>query len=160
MAEAIKGLEELKRKLATLPAKLEKKVLLASFRQGANVIRDAARQAAPSGETGQLKKKITTVSARGKPGTIRFQVRATARKVSLKYPEGYPYALAVEHGHGAPNTRSRLFGKTPKQEEFGNSQTPPHPFMRPAFIQSEGRALDKVADEIKQRFDRAVEESQ
>jgi HK97 gp10 family phage protein len=158
MPEAIKGLEELKRKLATLGPKVEKKILRAAWRKGANTIRDASRRLAPV-DTGLLKKKIMTVSARGKPGTIRFQVRATARKVSQKYPEpGYPYPSAVEKGHGFPGTRARLFGKTPKQEEFGDSQVPAQPFMRPAWEQNKEDVLTTFADEVGKGIEKLAKE--
>lgn len=156
MAEAIKGLEELKRKLATLAPKVERKILRAAWRKGANTIRDAARAKAPV-LSGELKKKITTVSARGKPGTLRFQVRATARKVSPKYPEGYPYPYAVEKGHGAPNTRSRQFGN-PRQTEFGSSSTPPKPFMRPAWEEKKEGVLKTFADEAGKGIEKVAKE--
>lgn len=150
MAEAIRGLDQLQKRMADLrlEAKQGTKVLRAAFRQGANVIRDRARQLAPVG-TGLLRKKIATFSARGAPGTIRFQIRAAAVKVSPKYPGGFPYAGAVEHGHGAPNARSKKFGQSRLHaEEFGTGQTPPHPFMRPAAEESQDEALRVAGEQI------------
>jgi HK97 gp10 family phage protein len=156
--EAIRGLEELKRKLAALPKKAQSRVLRSAFRQAANVIRDAARANAPTGKTGILKRQINTASSRGKPGEIRFKVQARARRVSGKYPEGYPYPLAVEQGHGAPNTRSKKFGKKPSGVEFGSSDTPPHPFMRPALYGSADRALDRAGQLIGEGLEKLAQE--
>lgn len=156
MAEAIRGFEQFKRNLQVLQVEVRdgKKVLRASLRKTANVARDAARSLAPV-KTGLLKRKIQTVSARGKPGTIRFQVRAAALKVSPKYPEGFPYGLAVEQGHGFPNTRQRQF-RGARQDEFGTSQVPPHPFMRPAFLQNQDRMLETFSDEAWNGIERLV----
>lgn len=156
MAEAIRGLEQLKRKLQALGVEGRdgKKVFRAAFRQAGNVIRDAARANAPV-KTGLLKRKIQTVSARGKPGTIRFQVRASARKVTPKYPEGYPYGLAVEQGHGFPNTRQRQF-KNAREQEFGTGTVAPKPFMRPAFRQSQDAALEKFSEEAWKGLEKLV----
>lgn len=156
MAEAIRGLDQLKRNMQALglEARDGKKVFRAALRQAGNVVRDSARSKAPV-QTGLLKRKIQTVSARGKPGTIRFQVRAAARKVSPKYPEGYPYGLAVEQGHGAPNSRARQF-KGARESEFGTALTPPHPFIRPAFLQTQDAVLQKFSDEAWKGIEKLV----
>ena len=161
VTSAVRGLDELKRKLAELPIKAEKKVLRAAMRQAANVIRDAVRSKAPR-KTSLLQKKITTVSARAKRGTIRVQVRANARKVSRSYPEGYPYGRSVESGHGFPGTRKRLHGKSRSQlakEEFGTSQVRAHPFMRPAWDQSKETVLARLGEEIGKGIERIAKES-
>ena len=157
MAEAIKGLEHLKRKMRELEieARDGKRIFRAAFRQAGNVIRDAARVKAPT-DTGLLRRKIVTVSARGKPGTIRFQVVASARKESKKYPDGYPYGLAVEQGHGAPNTRQRQF-RGVKEQEFGTAVTPPKPFLRPAFQQTQTEVLEKFGSEAGRRLEKLAE---
>lgn len=158
MAEAIRGLEQMKRKLQELQveARTGRKVLRAAFRQSANVIRDSARSKAPV-KTGLLKRRIQTVSAKGKPGTIRFQVRANARKVSPKYPEGYPYGLAVEQGHGFPNSRQRQF-KNVGEQEFGTGTVPPHPFMRPAWEESKEKALERFGEAAGEGIEKLAKE--
>lgn len=157
MPEAIKGLEHLKRKMRELgvEARDGKRIFRAAFRQAGNVIRDAARANAPT-DTGLLRRRIVTVSARGKPGTIRFKVVANARKASKKYPDGYPYGLSVEQGHGAPNTRQRLF-RNVKEQEFGTALTPPHPFLRPAFQQTQTEVLEKFSSEAGRRMEKLAE---
>jgi HK97 gp10 family phage protein len=160
MPEAIRGLDELKRKLEELgvEGREGKKVFRVALRQAGNVVRDAARANAPVG-TGLLKRRIQTVSARGKPGTIRFQVRAAAHKVSPKYPEGYPYAQAVEEGHGFPNTRQRQFSSARelKTQEFGTGKVPPRPFLRPAFLSTQNAVLDKFGEEAGRRIEKLAQ---
>ena len=166
MPEAIRGLDELKRKMQALAieGREGKKIFRAALRQAGNVIRDAARAKAPV-KTGLLKRKIQTVSARGKPGTIRFQVRATGRRVSKKYPEGFPYGRAVEAGHGPPNSRGKQLDISKDFRsllskgsitflEFGTGLIPPHPFMRPAWNESKEAALEKFGDEAGKRIEK------
>lgn len=163
IANAVKGLDELKRKLSELGPKAERKVLRAAWRKGANTYRDEARALAPV-ESGQLKKKIVTYNARGKRGEIKFKVIASARaEPSPKSPQGYPYSAAVELGHGFPGTRQRLHGTSRaeflRQTEFGTSQVPPHPFMRPAWENTKDRIVDKFAEEAGKGIEKVASEN-
>lgn len=162
MPEIVHGLEELKQKFVALQfeAKHGRKIIRASFRKAANVFRDSARSKAPK-LTGELSRKIQTSSPRGRPGTFRFQVRATVRaKPTKKDPKGYPYSAAVELGHGFPGTRSRHFKKNKaKAIEFGTSQVPGRPFMRPAWNDKKQSSLDTFANELGAAIERIAKES-
>lgn len=153
MTEAIGGLEELQRALASLEleAKEGKKVIRASWRKAANTLRDAARSKAPV-LSGQLKRKIVTLSPRGEPGTFKHQVRSTVRaKPAKKNPQGFPYGGVVERGHGFPGTRARQ-NKKAKQEEFGTSQVAARPYMRPAWNENKQAVLDRFKEELASRI--------
>lgn len=159
MPEAIRGLDELKRKMQELhvEARDGKKIFRAALRQAGNVIRDAARRNAPV-DSGALRRGIVTKSARGRPGLIKAKVAAEARKVSKKYPSpGYPYGLAVEQGHGAPNTRKRQF-RGAGATEFGTALTPPKPFLRPAFLSTQKQVLDRFSEAAGQKLEKLVAE--
>lgn len=145
---AIIGLDDLKAKLAQMPAKAERRILRAAWRQTANLLRDAVRARAPV-DTGKLKAKVAVVNKRSSSGKIRFNVEAGATRASRKFPGGYPYALALEAGHAFPGKGKNTHKKRLIIEsEFGTSQVPPHPFMRPAFEDVKGVLLDKFGTEI------------
>jgi len=157
---AIQGLDELKRKLAQLAPKVEKKVLRAAWRKTSNTLRDAVRAKAPV-KKGILKKNITVRSSRARAGNIKFKVWASATKVSRKFPGGYPYALAVEAGHEFPGKGKNSHKKriTPHESEFGKSFVAPHPFMRPAWDGTKDKLLDRFSDEAGQGIERVAKEN-
>lgn len=127
MSSEIKGLEELIKNLNSLPDKLEKRVIRAAVRQGANVIKKKAQSYVPI-DKGDLKKSIKVSGEKAKPGVIAFKVRPTGNKKK---------GISVFYG---------------RFQEFGTSKMPAHPFMRPAYDEAGEDVLDTVIDTIKSKL--------
>ncbi|MHB8100371.1 MAG: HK97-gp10 family putative phage morphogenesis protein [Sulfuricurvum sp.] len=128
MSAEIKGIEELIKQLQDLPEKIEKRVVRAAVRQGANIIKDKAKDNVPVNE-GDLKKSIKVKGVRGKPGTIAFVIRPTSSKKKGK---------------------SVFYGRF---QEFGTSKMAAKPFMRPAYDEAGQDVIDKVVNTIKSKLD-------
>lgn len=124
MSNEIKGLEGLIKTLNALPDKLEKKVIRAAVRKGANVVRDKARQLVRK-DTHNLEKSINTYGIKI-AGKIAFRVSLKQRKTKKSKDPYYGYYL-----------------------ELGTSKMAASPFMRPALDESEGEVLDTVINEVK-----------
>lgn len=127
---SIDGLDDVIKKLQNLPDNLEKKVLRAAVRQGANVIRDKAREHVRE-DTGNLKKSIIVSGVKGKPGTVAFRIKPVTRKKGK----------AVFYGYFL---------------EYGTSKMAAKPFMRPAYDKAGDDVLDKVVNTIKSKLDEAI----
>jgi len=65
------------------------------------------------------------------------------------------YGLFDEIGHGPPGVHAdrQRAKRSGKQIEFGDNETPPHPWLGPAFETREEEALEKVAEVIKERLE-------
>lgn len=129
MNTEIKGLKDLIKNLNDLPVKLEKKVIRAAVRKGANVVRDKARELVDK-DTHNLQKSIITTGVKVS-GKIAFRVSLKQRKTK--------------------NAKDPYYGRF---KEFGTSKMPAHPFMRPALDTSEGEVLDTVVNDIKSNLDK------
>jgi HK97 gp10 family phage protein len=158
---AIRGLPELRRKLAELPDKVEKKVLRSAWRKTAKTLQVAVKAKTPV-DSGELKKRITVRAAKRKKHGIGLKVWAAATRVSKKFPgEGYPYALAVEAGHEYPRRGKNTHKKriVPHETEFGKSFVRPHPFVRPAWNATQNELLDTFAKEAGAGIERVAKEN-
>lgn len=131
MSVEIKGLEELIKKLNDLPDKLEKKVIRAAVRQGANIIKDKAKRYVPV-DKGDLRDSIKVSGARAQKGVIAFRIRPTKNKQKGK---------SVFYGYF---------------QEFGTSKMAAHPFMRPAYDEAGEDVLNKVIDTVKSKLDKVT----
>jgi len=131
MSGEIKGLEDLIKKLNALPDNLEKKVIRAAVRQGANVIKEKAKSYVPVDE-GTLRDSIKVSGSRAQKGIIAFRIRPTKKK-----------------GKG----KSVFYGRF---QEFGTSKMAAHPFMRPAYDEAGEDVLNKVIDTIKLKLDEGI----
>lgn len=129
MNTEIKGLKDLIKNLNNLSVKLEKKVIRAAVRKGANVVRDKARELVDK-DTHNLQKSIITTGVKVS-GKIAFRVSLKQRKTK--------------------NAKDPYYGRF---VEFGTSKMPAHPFMRPALDESESKVLSTVVDDIKSNLDK------
>lgn len=133
----LEGWAELKPRLLDLPDKMVNRILHASMRQGANVMKDEAKQLAvaggdyPDAISGAMRDSIRTYKARGTRDKVQYMVIAGN--------EAAYYAGWVEYGHGGPHP------------------APPHPFMRPAAEATGQLALDFVMTGISDRLESLVE---
>ena len=165
----VQGLKELHAMLQQLPVRIERNIMRGAIRAGANVFRDAARQAAPV-DDGDLKRSIKTSSS-----------KVTKGKVTVNVGTDLYYARMVEFGTASYYTgkgksvggpykipkrlKSGKIGKrTKKALKFGsvivNSVTHPgirpKAFMRPAFDNSSNAAVAKFAEYVAARLDKEV----
>lgn len=115
----IKGAQELRQVLRQLPDRVQKRVLAAAVRKGANVVRDAVIARAPVG---------TELDRHRKHLYQQINVRA------IRGNNPQRVALAVSTG-------AAYWGNF---AEFGTRHQPARPFMRPAFEASAGQALAAI----------------
>lgn len=135
-----KGGKELQEALNQLPAKIERNVMRSALRQGANVIRNQARQNVPV-DDGDLKKSIK-VSTRARGGKATATLRAGDEKAF--------YAHFIEYGvkpHGVKKGADLSRGKL--QDGKKHPGFPAKPFMRNALDDKSDEAIAAVAAQIR-----------
>lgn len=143
----IKGGRELQEVLNTLPAKVEKNIMRAALRQGANIIRDAAREKAPK-DTGALRKSIK-VSTTGKRGEVIARIRAGDNKAYYAHMVEYgtaPHSITV----GQDGTALAVPGNPVRSVNHPGAA--PKPYMRPAIDENVEAATRRVGEVIRQRL--------
>ncbi|MES2126653.1 MAG: hypothetical protein V4463_05220 [Pseudomonadota bacterium] len=149
----IAGLDELAFCLNGLSGRIVKNILAAGLRQASNVIKDQAKAnfdgvVGPSELSGALRASIRTTQRRGTADRVVFNVVAgtlTAAQVRKFGPESPYYALWVEQGHINRKMHDALFGTKrfrAYQRSVSESNTPAHPYLRPAAVQKSQAALD------------------
>lgn len=148
----IKGLDELKRKMLSLPVKVQKNSLRAANYAGAAVFRDALREtivdspepgapgSPPKGKSGQLRKGVAIFRRRG-PDNV------AAHSVGLR-------SKRIKYANTRENRRKRRVGKTyqsdtrnsfvARMQEYGGANMAARPFMRPAFYPNTETAIERV----------------
>lgn len=150
----IKGLKELGMFLQALPIKVERNILRAALRQGANVIAEQARVNVPvaepsdrnaaryGGYAGALRDSIRTSNSRAtRKGRVTVAVRAGG--IKTKGGADVYYAKWVEYGTKPHSNGKR--GMHPGAR--------PHPFLRPAADTEQARAVIAVGNWIKHRLE-------
>jgi HK97 gp10 family phage protein len=70
-------------------------------------------------------------------------------------PDPGIYGLFVEKGHVAPGAHaaSQRAKRSGRQIEFGTHDTPPHPWLGPAFNDSKDEAMEVVGEVIRERLE-------
>lgn len=133
----LEGAMELQRRLSTLPAKVEKKVVRRSLRVGAKMFQRQAKANAPVGETGDLKRALAVRAGRRRRGSASVRVIFNTKKYPLvSYTRGgkrYFYPAAVEYGWKKPD----------------GTRHPAQPYFRPAFETEKHRALNATMREMR-----------
>jgi len=179
MADAkveIEGLPKLLNYLRTeVPEKLAKQVLRDGLEAGAEVVASAAEAMCPVG-SGALKADIVVKlclnlqNVKGSealigPGYDRSALTIKGTRVRKGHTVGVVdttespgvYGYFVEEGHKGPG---RGVSKDPEYrakrraheaivKEFGNGDTPPHPWMRPAWEMSKAEAFEVMIATIR-----------
>ena len=151
----IKGLDEIQRKLKSLPDKIGRNAMKRSLRKGANVIRDAARGNAKrldDPDTSEsIAKNIAVQSGNrrrerqdGGP-VMRVGVMGGARDMG-KYGE---FKGAGKGNPGGDTFYWRFL-------EFGTSKMAARPFMRPAMATAGGAALDATVAAMQSETDKEL----
>lgn len=163
MAETVQimGLTKLRDNLQKIGRIAEHEAAIAMTRSGANLFKKAAQEKVPV-KSGTLKKSISVKQISKGPHIL--YVVTTRKKLADKYRGRH--AHLVEFGtrmHYEPRSSKRS-GKKKKVmfikesgEFFWNVIHPgakPHPFMRPAFDENAGKAIDRMAKLYNRRLEK------
>lgn len=170
----IKGLDQLAKTLEQdLPEKMAKGVIRDALEAGSHVIEQAIKSSAPvkSGELSEdIVSKITVRNNRGGLSAVaiigpEFSMTGLKTRKRGKYA-GQPdrttspgiYSLFVELGHAPPGMGQEKKAAKRKgfQIEFGGKDTPPHPFMGPAFEGAKEEALNAIVDALRSGIEEAA----
>jgi HK97 gp10 family phage protein len=142
----IKGGAELQRFLNQLPVKVEKNIMRAALRAGANEIKEDAVQNVPV-QDGDLKRSIR-VSTRAKRGRVTASVKAGDKKAW--------YWHFVEFGTAAHTIKARngkrLFFSGIFAKVVNHPGAKAKPFMRPALDNKANDAIRAVGRKISERL--------
>jgi HK97 gp10 family phage protein len=126
----IQGLDEINRKLQSLPEKLRRKYVRESLLAAANIVRDEARRRAKKAlvptrpDLGHMADHIES-----KVWVTLYRANAT---VGVDWVT-HSYGHLVEFGHKLP----------------GGGETKKQPFMRPAFDNKSREALDRLLTDLR-----------
>jgi HK97 gp10 family phage protein len=159
----VKGLAELRTRMAGIPDKLIKNALRSGLRKGATVVRNQAREnfnaaGGPNDLTGALKASIRVTPRRGTPTRVVFSVSAGAltKAQTKKFgADSAYYALWVERGHINRKLGAALRGGTRRKaaaRAASTNNTPAHPFMRPAIEAKAKEAIDIMVQAVAEKL--------
>jgi HK97 gp10 family phage protein len=167
------GLEELLRRLDRIPLALSRNVARDALQEAGEVIQAAAEQSAPR-LTGELEEDIVVVVrvsgdlasnkvlvGPGYPGPgMKTRKRGKYAGSADSTTSPGVYGGFVERGHGMPGySWASRFGstkqrrRTGRQIELGSHDVPPHPWLAPAFEQSQDEAVEVLANRTKEALD-------
>ena len=121
------GDKALSRKLAKLPAAVQRKVLRPALRKGGKVILEAVRRNIPVDE-GKLRKTLKLRALKAKRGRIGVEVRTGTRE-ELDIPAGAE-------------------GYYPAHVELGTRNRSATPYLRPAMDDKESQVVSLLKTEI------------
>lgn len=165
----VQGLKELHQMLQELPVRIEKNIMRGAIRAGANVYRDAARQAAPV-DDGTLKKSIKTGSTNVKKGQVVVNVGTDlyyARMVEFgtaSYYTGTGRSVGKPYKIPKTSKTGKISKRTKKAIKFGNvivnnvthPGIKPQPFMRRAFDGASDQAVATFAQYVSTRLAKEI----
>jgi HK97 gp10 family phage protein len=154
---------QLEENMQSIPAQLESRIARQALEAGGNIVLAAARESAPV-KTGELSEDLIIkvhVNTSGNyadnyvligPGYDRGKLRARKRgkyagQLDSSTSPGV-YGKFVEEGHAPPGGAAdkRRARRRGIEIEFGGRETPPHPWLGPAFDGSKDAALEAMAD--------------
>lgn len=143
----VKGLDKLYEELQKIPAKIERNIMRAAMRKGANVfMRKARANVGTNGsvETGILRKGIKS-STRTNGGVVTASVKATGKHSYLA-----PWIEFGVQPHSTKKNAKAKGGKNPSDNPHPGFS--PKPFMRPAFDTEASAAIAAVGAAIRERL--------
>jgi HK97 gp10 family phage protein len=139
----LEGLAGLKKALDDLPKATSKNVQRRVLLKRAQIVVDSAKAKAPV-RLGHLRRSIIAT-------TKRPAGRASASRRAFAAAGGGAAGRAASKAAGASMVEVFVGpGRHPQagQQEFGNRNHPPHPYLRPAWDESQRRVLDGIADDM------------
>lgn len=138
------GLAELKNKMLTLGSKINRQALRSALVAGAKEIKKEAIALAPI-KTGRMRRALY-IKKMGKPNPFQENVIVGVRsgkRLQKRDLDAY-YWKFIEFGHlTRPKGKSRSNSARISAAAAGAKMVPAQPFVRPAFENSKGRALDR-----------------
>lgn len=169
----VKGLTQLAKTLEQdLPEKMSKGVIRDAMRAGGDVVASAAE----ANTKGELAEDVVVVvrvantphglaaTAFIGPGFDASQLRTRKRGKYAGKPDPTTspgvFGKFVELGHAPPGmaAEKRQAKRKGIEIEFGGRETPPHPWLGPAFNSSESEALDVIVSNLREGIDQAARE--
>jgi HK97 gp10 family phage protein len=154
---------QLERNMQAIPAQLESKIARQTLEAGGGIVQSAAEASAPK-RTGELADDIVIkvhVNTSGDfhdnyvligPGYTRSGVRTRTRgkyagRADSSTSPGVDGKF-VEVGHAPPGLagEKRRARKSGFELEFGGRDTPPHPWLKPAFDATKEEAIGVMAE--------------
>jgi HK97 gp10 family phage protein len=133
----VEGLAEIERKLKLLPERLGRNAMRRALRRGANVIRVAAKANAKRIDDPETREAIWKNIAVASGGAKRErQAGGVMMRVGVRGG-----ARPTSNASGLPGGATWYW----RMLEFGNSQMPAQPIMRPAMIENAQAAYDAIA---------------
>lgn len=144
------GLSELDKHIKKLSDKIQRRVIAKGLRAGARVVQKRAKALAPK-KTGTLRKAISVVTMKSKPGTGRVAVTIKSGK-KAKYDAYYAHFVEFgtrQHAIGRSSvlTQTRT-GRPGKQTGAVHPGSRRRPFMRPAFDETNKEQLDAIGETL------------
>lgn len=144
----IEGLDEVTRKLRALPEKFAVRGMRRALRKGANIVRDAARSNAKRVDDPLTREQIAkNIAVYG--GGRRREKREGGPMMRVGVRGGARHTSGDNGTPGGNTTHWRWI-------EFGTSEVPARPFMRPALANNLGRVTDTVVQAAKVELDKEI----
>ncbi len=140
----VTGLKELNKRLTKLPEKIERNIMGAAVRAGANEIKSAA-----VAHLGGKKTDIVVKKSRAPKGTTKYKIGINAKKWYLKFKEFGTKPHVIKSKKGFLTNGSVVFGRV-----IDHPGQPARPFLRPAFDENTRRAIDAMKKKIAQRLEK------
>jgi HK97 gp10 family phage protein len=154
---------QLERNMQAIPAQLEGKIARQALTAGGQIVQAAAEASAPK-RTGELAEDIVIKVHTNTSGNFadnyvligpgydrsKLKIRTRGRNAGKADSSSSPgvYGKFVELGHapaGKAQEKKRA-RRSGLEIEFGGRDTPPHPWLAPAFQASKGAALEAMAE--------------
>lgn len=139
----IDGLKDLQRRLTKLPERIERNIMSAAVRAGANEIKKAAVQ-----RLGGKKTDIVVKKSRAPKGTTKYTIGINAKKFYLYFRE-FGTKPHVIKSKKLMTDGTFVYGRVVQHP--GQSAKP---FMRPAFDESAHNAILAMKKKIGQRLEK------
>ena len=128
------GGKEIQKVLKEMPVRLQRKALVHAFRQGANLVKDSAKNKAPSPN---FARSITVARGSGRTRPTKNTVVFIALKK--------PYSRLAHLFEFGTVERHHLSGKS-------TGRIIAQPFLRPAFDEKSAAATKKIAEVLKENI--------
>jgi HK97 gp10 family phage protein len=136
----VTGLKELNKRLTKLPERIERNIMSAAVRAGANEIKKAA-----VANLGGKKSDIVVKKSRAPKGTTKYKIGPKKDKFYYYFLEFGTYMSFIGDYVRPPKWRKK--GRAPQGIRA-------NPFMRPAFDEAAPKAISAMKKKIIQRLEK------
>lgn len=163
----VKGLRELGQAMKALEEDVKMRICRAAVQAGAKIIKDKAIAKAPVApepyevvdqvynKAVQRGKGVEGLKKKRKANTMIVQPRNIGRNIVTKrVPRSQMTAETVVAIRG--KFKDGYANRIAILQEFGTVKQKPQPFMRPAFDEGKGPAVEAIKERLRRRIDKAV----